>query len=185
MGCHTWTYRKTSTLSEDEKNLRVSTLLELYKGRYEKMLDKETYMKREIDIHDRIREDIQDYPQYTEENYLSSLQRTKDKIQLLENSGFDGYCQIKSYDTTRICYHNGEYYYRLHFDYPFRVYGYPEEVFTDKTELLEWLEEYSKNHIVSTCDEDDNEIDGYTNQLVDNINDYYEKYGDTLLFMFG
>lgn len=44
---------------------------------------------------------------------------------------------------------DGKYYKDIYFDHIIRVYGYPEEEFTDVEKLIEWLEGYDQNDVES------------------------------------
>ena len=48
---------------------------------------------------------------------------------------------------------DGIFYKELYFDTIFRVYGYPEESFTDVEKLIEWLYQYDQNSIVDYDDD--------------------------------
>ena len=78
------------------------------------------------------------------------------------------------------------------FDEPIRIYGYPEETFTDPAKFIEWVKkrEEELGHTISQyylydIDGTKREVKGYTPEMEILINKFWQKYNNNVYVEFG
>lgn len=197
MGCHTWVFKRDRKFtSAEQKTVIEATLNSLSKPMpYEEWLETDFgKMAKESQFDERkIYEDSKAHC-LTVETILRSAKKfadiPNDMLDLLrldsigmETSGFRAsYFIIGDWHYTH-----------TDFDYPFRVYGYPEDTFTDVEELLSWLKKYSEENGDSVIGyyKDEAEdgtyyyefVEGYTEELEKRIRKYFNKNGKKSLYI--
>jgi len=173
MGCHTWVYIKLSALSEEQKQTIVQQKTQELENSFviNSSVDDIVQELEQLEPEDaQMILDGKTPQQYAEDAKKEITYRWND----LKNKGFNSKeIQNQKYNMN-IRKFNGEKYYYLAFDTPFRIFGYPTEEFTDKEQLLNWLQKthyrygyYNGNYEF---------VEGYTEELVKRINDFFEKY---------
>lgn len=189
MGCHTWVYKKVSALTEKEKNDIKKEALDEVKEWWgfkvsEKAFEREIFkwFKEDPKLFDKKKlGEPKEYAKRVKKKYqddLNKLEKGEFKETLEYRRKMSG-CEVRKY--------NNEDYYAIDFDNPFRLYGYPEDTFTRKEELLEYLKNYNPLSVGYYDKDDDYKFkEGYTEELVKRIEDYFKLHGeDNLYFMFG
>lgn len=78
------------------------------------------------------------------------------------------------------------------FDEPIRIYGYPEETFTDPAEFIKWVKEKEEKegHTISQyylydIDGTKKEVKGYTPEMETLINKFWQKFNNEVYVEFG
>lgn len=110
----------------------------------------------------------------------------------IKEKGFDYWVELHKDNYPRCFTFNGEKYANISFDSPFRVYGYPDtnEFIVGKESLLKFLKDlpetsigyYFWNEELDECEW----IEGYTEGLLANINNFMDKHGEeNLIFDIG
>lgn len=173
MGCHTWVYK---IATQEEIDTRKSEMIKNAK----KFLSesKEKHMKPIYKVYCKTDEDKKDWDAWYE-------WRKKECLKIINDGVTD---EEAAKGDAKYVYHNDKVYIQCGCDTPFRLYGYPEETFTDKNELLDFLKKNEDNIGFYRKISDNNYefTKGYTLDLVNEVMKYYEKYGeDNLYFSFG
>lgn len=184
MGCHTWTYKKISALTQEEKNNIVNEAIKEAKNWWGFQDTFENIVKKVSKWPSKYTFDILNGK--TPEQYtVDMIDEFTEKLNRTVNEGLPYIIETLKDDSSRICEVNGELYYKIGFNDPFRVYGYPSETFTNLESLLEWLKNY--NNKIGFYDEIQQKfIDGYTQELENNIVEFFNKHGkDNLYIEFG
>lgn len=191
MGCHTWSYKKVKSLSNEEKINFLNKAIEDVKNWWGF-----TYST------DKLIQEVKDW--YIEQPRLFNVESCgepeKYAIDMLKeytakrdnliSGGFDYWLNnIAIKEGYPVCFvHDGDVYVNIGFDDPFRLYGFPEEEFTDCEEMINWITKTKQS--VSYCTKNENgekiKINRFDDECAKRIRDYFEKHGkDTLLFDFG
>jgi len=185
MGCHTWGYKKISALSEEYKNELVQDKIKEEENIWFFTASEEEVIKRTNEIYKGYaNEGYEKFSKgYTEKDYLRDYKKYKNQIARLASEGFDYLIKLEK-DSAKIHKGKGEIYWNITFDKPFRVYGYPENTFYSREKLLKWLK--STKNIIGYYDENNRWQEGYSEELINSINDFYKEHGeDNLYFEFG
>jgi len=215
MGCHTWVAKKLSALTEKEKQDRISESLKDYKNIYpyksaedykKTMLE---WYKEEVEEYDKnfangryknlsekelekITKTINKWrvfvtnPDKLKEEYSKLMKEKSDAITLLEHGGEEAFkFAISKLSYPDLVVYKKEKYLHINFDYPFRVYtGYSDKKVVEEDKLLDYLKNGGER--VGYYDDTTRKfIEGYTNELVNRIKEFFIKHGkDNLLFHF-
>ena len=194
MGCHARVYKKISSLTDEEKNDILQYNLNDISNWWGFKLSLN-------EVIDEVKDWIEQDEKYGTEHplfffYLNVEKYAKDMVEKyskilkdLQEKGFEADYIINNRFNSSLMKYKGEKYYNISVDSPFRVYGYPENKFTNKKRLLNWLKKQPSHMIGYYMQDKDNDwhfIEGYTNELERQINDFFEKHGEgNLLFKFG
>ena len=201
MGCHTWAYRKikadelekakTSIIANIKDDIRYvpknvnvekhindvyNELLQLYDGNENEM----DYSKKEL------ANDVK-------ENY-KTLQKVVENLENAKTA--EEIAKLMIDEKLYRFYHNVEYhahgdglYVECGFDVPVRVYGYPEESFTDAEKFIEWLKEYDSTgtRVIMYTDDGVKKgfSEGFNEEMEKAIRDFWEKYDNEVYVEFG
>ena len=181
MACHTWTYKKCSALTEEEKS--KITKLEIknisswwgFKKTYEEIVETVKEWKNIYDF------DI--YKGKTPEKYASDLiSEFVQKRDDIKRQGFQYIIQHKEEYGAKFKTIDGEDYFLIGCDTPLRVYKYSEEKFTDCETLLDWVRTLNpKSYGYYTIKGDWKE--GWTTNLPIIVRDYFFKHGKENLYI--
>lgn len=192
MGCHTWVYKKFKYCDNTHKknfleqcNKSIEYDFEPYEQFAKEMKE---IVKDYMEYYQPDSKEYKDWEEYGKEENLKKRykQRTRKFKPFKENGVTEDnvlkYCKLKGIDAEYKIV-KGELYLNVHFNYPFRVYGYPEDSFTNKDKLLKWL--YKKDpHFYGYYDEVTYEfVEGYTDKLIERINKYFEDNGEDNLYI--
>lgn len=180
MGCHTWVYKKEEALRQEEKQKYIDEKIsELenwwgFKFPFENIVGKvESWFKEQPELFERKKISPSVYARIMVDKYTEDLKELKEV-------GWEKYLELeknseKTYIINEILFIN------IDFDYPFRVFGYPEETFTREYDLLQWLKKLPQYQLEYYNDRDE-EIIGYTEELEKRIKEYYKLHGENNLF---
>lgn len=175
MSCHTWVYKRISSMSKDEINREIDCVINERKQRFYMSSNEDEYANRMV----KLTKDSSVAPMsYTDavKRYKEAREETQliiDKLTLAKQTG----------DLSVITYKNGfdtsedDTYLFLCTNTPFRCYEYTDKQFTNKDELISYI------HSV-----DPKKIEVYNNDksLEEQIYDFFKLHGDNnLLFEFG
>jgi len=189
MGGHTWAYCKIKP--ETEKKIREDihdSLKKDWKIVPDNMSEEEYVEKKYQEIHDT-------YPDITKEWITETIRNKstlyKKYLTEVETCDFKTLSEILEEicgDTNYKAY-NGCIYEECDFDRPVRIYGYPEEVFTDADKFIEWIKktESEKGHTI--CEyynwEDDKYVEGLDETAERLIRKFWKNYDDEVYVEFG
>lgn len=184
MSVHTWTYKKVSALTDEEKNKcveeKLKDVLRWHGFKYtfnELCTVVDGWFKRQPELFANRGISVEEYAtnllnEYT--NYLNTIRY----------EGFDGIVKIRDHYKVDFFEHNGELYYRLGCDIPFRCRAYSQDVFIDKESLINYLKQQDENMVGVYHD-----VAGFItdfDSVLNSINTFYEKHGENnLLIEFG
>lgn len=187
MGCHTWVYKKVKALTEEEKYVLVDKeikSLQMWWG-FKHSTDKVIREVEEWFANDEqglFVEETRSPVQYA----LDMIKKYYDKLNDYQENGFDAFIRHKQKDVgATLIKYNNELYVNIGFDTPCRVYGYPEDKFTDIDELIDWLKNTDNiigYYVNNSCEF----IEGFTDELENEVRNYFKKHGEeNLLIEFG
>lgn len=193
MGCHTWTYKKVTALSEEEKQYFVGKEISELKDWWGFSIPIDEVVEEVTEWFNNDPQKLFAKEKRTSKKYaLDMVQKYKDKLKDYQENGFEAFIRDYSSKPTAILKsYNGELYINIGFDDPCRVYGYPEEKFTDVDEFINWLKvtDNTIGYYQSDYDGFENNvefIEGFTEGLEKEIKDYFKLHGeDNLLIEFG
>lgn len=176
MGCHTWIYKKVSALTDEEKENFLTNYRENYNSWWGFELTKEELMRKiaKWEINYLKGKTIEQYADDLIEKY--SFRRDE-----ANNSTFDNIVAKYGDNLTYIRRKNRELYMFIKFDFPFRVFGYPEDKFTNVDELINWLK--VTDNQIGYYDEDSEFIEGFSEELENRIRDFFKKHGENSLMV--
>ena len=189
MSCHTWAYRKIKP--EEEKELREYIKKNLMHD-YRYIPDNVTEEDYVADMWERLStpgadEDwnLEQFEDYVSEGNL----RIRENLQVVDT------CDMKMLEkiykdllmATRYTFYKGSCYVECGFDKPVRIYGYPEEKFTDAKKFANWIKNKEKklgNPICMLYTEDSQKT-GFSEAVEKSIYDFWNKYDGNVLVEFG
>lgn len=175
MSCHTWVYKRISSMSQDEINREIDCVIKERSQRFYMSSNEDEYANRMV----KLTKDSSVAPMsYTDaiKRYKEAREETQRIINKLEHAKITGDLSVITYkngfDTTK----NDTFLYLCN-NNPFRYYEYSDEQFTDKDELISYLHSVNPNKI---------EIYNNEKSLDEQIYDFFSIHGDNnLLFEFG
>lgn len=182
MGCHTWTYKKASSLTEEEKKHFVDKEIKDLENWWG---FNETHKKVILTVEKWFKDGLISKDISPTQYALDMIQEYKNKLNDYRENGFDAYIRYhKNRCGAEMKTYNGELYVNIDFDVPCRVYGYHEEKFTDVDMFIDWL-----NNIDETFgyyNDSDEFVEGFSDKLEKIVRAYFEKHGkENLLIEFG
>lgn len=186
MGCHTWTYKKVTALSEEEKAGFVNKeldFLENWWGFKKPVEDVIRTVEKWFETQSELFEDETKTPT---EYALDMIKEYKDRLNNYKSKGFEAF--LNEYGdklSSVLIEYNGTLYVNIGVDTPCRVYCYSEKEFTDVDEFINWLKvtDNSFGYYSYECSEF---IEGFTVGLEQQIRNYFKLNGeDDLLIKFG
>ena len=127
------------------------------------------------------------YKEYYEYVFeYNRMLKLADEYFALEDNDIELYKKLNKYFNYNSTEVDGIIYKELYFDTIFRVYGYPEETFTDVEKLIEWLYQYDQNSIVD-YDDEMNPIEprGMTERLAEKLRKLWTEHNNSLYVHFG
>lgn len=186
MGCHTWTYKKISALSESEKQDIVDKKIKDLSSWWGFNVSTDKVVERVRYWFENDKQGLWTNETKTPEQYaLSMLQEYKSKLKAYQGKGFDAVVEyVEEYHSEiYVDRETKEKYWNIGFDDPFRMFGYPDVNFKNKDELLEYLK--NTDNMIGYYDEkkEYNFVEGYTEGLVKRIDEYFEKHGEDNLYL--
>lgn len=182
MGVHTWVYKKVSSLTPEEKTKYALKHLEDAKKWWgfdtplEKIKDR---LKR---IHDNIAHDDNNV---SLDDYVKNIMgKYNKKVKDIEERGFDAIVDRRKEYLATFYECNGELYYLIATDTPFRSFAYIENDFTEVEPLIRYLRDNSKK--VGYYNKNSTFVKGFSNNLERAIRAFFNKHTDnSLLINFG
>lgn len=186
MGCHCWTYKTVESLTDEEKQYFVNKELDELKNWWGFKVSNEKVIKTVTKWFNSDKEGwYKDVTETPKEYALNMIQEFTAKLNDVQEKGFDAIIANKDTSITPLFKeYNNKLYININFDYPCRVYGYPEEEFTDVNEFIEWMK--ITKHAVGYYEDNGEFISGFTEGLEKNIRSYFKKHGESnLLIKFG
>lgn len=184
MSVHTWTYKKVSALTDKEKKECVAEKLKEaskwwgFKYTFDELVNEvNKWFKRQPELFE--------YCGKTPEKYASDmLSEYKQYFDTIQNEGFDGVIKIRDHYKVDFIEYNGELYYKLGCDIPFRCRKYTEEKFTNKESLINYISKQDENMIGVYYD-----VEGFIigfDTVLERINTFYKTHGENnILIEFG
>ena len=168
MGCHTWVYKKVSALSADEQKRLVEKQIHRFKN--------DIVLRLPFDVA------VQMVESWGEPNATNWVKKYKERYEkAITDMEQNGITALKPLDEDiEVIMRNGELYSYIDFDRPLRVFGYPEETFYNKKDLIKWLKKTKYefgDYILGEF------VPGYNKDLEKNINDYFSKHGENNLYI--
>ena len=216
MGCHTWIYKNVNSLPKKELNEILKSdinhsyfsfieedketwsksiydyykkNLEIYKSQFDNDSlseeDKQYLESLETEWQNKTIEDC--YKEYDEcVSEYNRMLKLADKYFALEDNDIELCKKLNKYFNYNYIEVDGIIYKELYFDTIFRVYGYPEETFTDVEKLIEWLYQYDQKSIVD-YDDEMNPIEprGMTERLAEKLRKLWTEHNNSLYVHFG
>lgn len=181
MGCHCWTYKNIESLTDEEKQHIVDEEIDNLKNCWcflkpteDVIRDVETWFNNEPELYKNITETPEEYVLRLINKYTYILNK-------IQENGFNA---VVTHKRSTFKEYDGKLYVNIDFDRPCRVYGYPEEAFTNVNKLIKWLK-ISKDTVGYYKDNGDF-VKGFTESLENNIREYFKKHGEnSLLIEFG
>ena len=188
MSCHTWAYCKIKPEKEKEIRAdlheRLSNMWSIVPDgmneeeyidlKYNEVRDKYKDMTRD-DVARMVHEGNTVYRQYRSEIDTCDFKRLSE---ILENMGDTDY---RAYD--------GCIYEECAFDKPIRIYGYPEEVFTDVDKFIEWIKKSEAEKGYAICEyynwEDEKYVTGFDEVAERLVRKFWQKYNNEVYVEFG
>ena len=216
MGCHTWIYKNVNSIPKKELNEILKSdiehsyfsfieedketwsksiydyykdNLEIYKSQFDSNSlseeDKQYWKSLKIEWKNKTIDDC--YKEYDEKvSEYNRMLKLADEYFALEDNDIELYKKLNEYFNYNYTEVDGIFYKELYFDTIFRVYGYPEETFTDVEKLIEWLYQYDQNSIVD-YDDEMNPIEprGMTERLAEKLRKLWTEHNNSLYVHFG
>lgn len=153
MGCHARFYKRIDLLTAVEKEKLSTMQIQKLKRWWGFELTDEELVKSIEQWNDEgfNIKNPKIYAKSLKSKYVKKLEGFK-KCENVDERIF--YCiKEKLFDSSDIVKRKGYLYVLVHFDYPFRVYGYPEKAFYKKDMLVKWLK--NTNHMITYKNKDD------------------------------
>ena len=193
MGCHTWSYR---ALNDSEFEGTRERLLEnkMGRGSFAHQTCHEISEQEQVEnicrefekiYGDGIsRDDVLVWIRHDTE----CVERLKKCTTLLSLANI-----IKNYiDSAEYKIVGNKIYVKCGFDEPVRIYGYPEESFTDPDKFIKWIKESEEKqgkiiseYYIYDIDGTENRIEGYTPDMETVIKNFWQKYNNDVYVEFG
>lgn len=216
MGCHTWIYKNIYSFSKKEldENLKneiessyftfieedketwskdiydyYKDNLEIYKPQFDNDSlpeeEKKYWKSVKTEWENKTIEDCyEEYDKCVEEH--NKMMKLADDYFALEDNNIELCKKLFNYFGSSGREVDGKLYKEIYFDTIFRVYGYPEENFTDVEKLIEWLYQYDQNSIVDYDDElNPIEPRGMTERLAEKLRKLWAEHNNSLYVDFG
>lgn len=189
MGCHTWIYKKVREVSEEEQKQIIQDSYEYYSKPYTFRMFYtpefyEAFRKRRKYSKEWVKKTYESIKEIHEQ--YAELLKGKTSFKELQDCHFpmgDLHSEDISlgFGSNNILRGN-KVYSELDFDIPLRVFGYPEETFTDRDKLLQWLS--TRNPAMIGYYNDNREfVSGFTQELYNRIYWYFEEHKDDELYI--
>ena len=216
MGCHTWIYKNVNSIPKKELNEILKSdidssyfsfieedketwsksiydyyknNLEIYKSQFDNDSlpeeDKQYWKSLKTEWKNKTIDDC--YKEYDEcVSEYNRMLKLADEYFALEDNDIELCKKLNKYFNYNYIEVGGIIYKELYFDTIFRVYGYPEETFTDVEKLIEWLYQYDQNSIVD-YDDEMNPIEprGMTERLAEKLRKLWSEHNNSLYVHFG
>lgn len=216
MGCHTWIYKNVNSIPKKELNEILKNEidnsyfsfieedketwsksiydyykdnLEIYKSQFDSNSlseeDKRYWKSLKTEWQKKTIDDC--YKEYDEKvSEYNRMLKLADEYFALEDNDVGLFKKLIKYFDYNYTEVDGILYKELYFDTIFRVYGYPEETFTDVEKLIEWLYQYDQNSIVD-YDDGMNPIKprGMTERLAEKLRKLWSEHNNSLYVHFG
>ena len=216
MGCHTCIYKNVNSLPkkeldeilkneidssyfsfiEEDKETWSKSIYDYYKDNleiYKSQFDNDSLPEEEKQYWKSLKTEwknktIDDcYKEYDECVFeYNRMLKLANEYFTLEDNDIELYKKLNKYFNYNYTEVDGILYKELYFDTIFRVYGYPEETFTDVEKLIEWLYQYDQNSIVD-YDDKMNPIEprGMTERLAEKLRKLWTEHNNSLYVHFG
>ena len=193
MGCHTWSYRALNDSEfEETKNELISKKLgrgSFARQSYPKLSEQEIVEKIYKDFKRGYGEGIE------KSDVLVWVRNDTECVDKLKNCTtmselvriYDNYFEDVDYKVI-----GDKIYVQCGFDIPVRIYGYPEESFTDPEEFIKWIKESEEKqgetiseYYIYDIDGTKNRVEGYTPDMETVIKNFWQKYNNHVYVRFG
>lgn len=193
MGCHTWSYRALNDSEfEETKNELISKKLgrgSFARQSYPKLSEQEIVEKIYKDFKRGYGEGIE------KSDVLVWVRNDTECVDKLKNCTtmselvriYDNYFEDVDYKVI-----GDKIYVQCGFDIPVRIYGYPEESFTDPEEFIKWIKESEEKqgetiseYYIYDIDGTKNRVEGYTPDMETVIKNFWQKYNNDVYVRFG
>lgn len=186
MSCHTWTYKKVSALSKEEKQKFINKEIDFLKNWW-------GFKKPFSKVVDEVSEWLKHQPQVFEEEFAGRtpeqyakdlIKEYQNKLNLYENQGFSTYLIEYRHNSHELITYKDETYIKIGFDTPCRIYGYREDKFTNVEDFINFLKTTDSD--LGFYNDNNDFIEGFSSELEKRIRDYFKKHGENnLLIQFG
>lgn len=184
MGCHTWIYKKVSSLPKLEKNnILIKKLSDTINNQLAFKTDREEYIKklRELTVYSV--EECGNFFDRYQAKKVQLIQAVDEYINNPDATIFAGiYKSMNPCSSNLYCYNN-TYYYYVDVDKGFRCFSYNHNPFTSYAELIRFLETLPESSIKFYGDNNEYNIDGISEQLILYLIDLFKH--DDILVEFG
>ena len=193
MGCHTWSYRALNDSEfEETKNELISKKLgrgSFARQSYPKLSEQEIVEKIYKDFKRGYGEGIE------KSDVLVWVRNDTECVDKLKNCTtmselvriYDNYFEDVDYKVI-----GDKIYVQCGFDIPVRIYGYPEESFTDPEKFIKWIKESEEKqgriiseYYIYDIDGTENRVEGYTSDMETVIKNFWQKYNNDVYVEFG
>ena len=193
MGCHTWSYRALNDSEfEETKNELISKKLgrgSFARQSYPKLSEQEIVEKIYKDFKRGYGEGIEKSDVLVwVRNDTECVDRLKNCTTMSELARiYDNYFEDVDYKVI-----GDKIYVQCGFDIPVRIYGYPEESFTDPEKFIKWIKESEEKqgriiseYYIYDIDGTENRVEGYTSDMETVIKNFWQKYNNDVYVEFG
>lgn len=193
MGCHTWSYRALNDSEfEETKNKLISKKLgpgSFAQQSYSKLSEQEIVKKICRDFERVYGKGIsKDEVLVWVRNDTECVDRLKNCTTMSELARiYDNYFEDVDYKVI-----GDKIYVQCGFDIPVRIYGYPEESFTDPEKFIKWIKESEEKqgriiseYYIYDIDGTENRVEGYTPDMETVIKNFWQKYNNDVYVEFG
>lgn len=192
MSCHTWAYCKVKP--EKEKKIRADLHKKLNRiwvivpegVNEEEYVDKKyNDLKNTYSYKDLTRDEVAEMIHKGNIKY----RQYRSEIDTCDSKHLGEIIEDIVIDESDYIVHNSCIYEECAFDRPIRIYGYPEETFTDVDEFIEWVKksEVEKGYAISEYYnlEDEKYVKGFDETAERLVRKFWEKYDNQVCLKFG
>jgi len=192
MGCHTWSYRALNDSEfEETKNKLISKKLGpgSFAQQSSKLPEQELVEKICRDFEKVYGEGISKSEVLVwVRNDTECVDRLKNCTTMSELARiYNNYFEDVDYKVI-----GDKIYIECGFDIPVRVYGYPEESFTDPEKFIKWIKESEEKqgriiseYYIYDIDGTEHRVEGYTPNMETVIKNFWQKYNNDVYVEFG
>jgi len=193
MSCHTWSYRALKNSEfEETKERFLESKMGLGSFAHQTCLD--------ITEDEQAEKICEEYKKVyggdiTKKGVLVWIKRDTECVEKLRNcTTLSNLAEIiKDFaDTAEYKVIGNKIYVECGFDEPIRIYGYPEETFTDPVKFIEWVKKMEEElgytisqYYLYDIDGTKREVKGYTPEMEKLIKNFWQKYDNKVYVEFG
>lgn len=200
MGCHTWAYRM---IKPNEKKAVRNDIENMLKNDFRYVPDNSTEEERINSLmktyDDAYGDSELNESDPTKEDIVNMVQEGNKKIHEYLKIVHD--CDIKTLNEifgyvgngVKYKFLNNHIYIECGFDVPIRIYGYPEDKFTDAEKFINWIKEkeaeygepISEIYVKDGYYDEEKRKQGFSDIMADRIREFWKHYNNKVLVEFG